>query len=818
MSGPGHESHRQRDRAALYRAHDRNFADWAAGAGVLAHDCLTQVRVHDMVDALHQRGAIPDKASGYAILRAADQIANAAMWLVVHMTYACTVRADGQALRSEDFKPNPDGHTGGSLNMVPAYVGYLAANALSGTTRSWLMGQGHCVAAIDAVNLIVDNMSAAQSERYSFSDDGLTRLVRDFYSYEIGAGGRPASPLGSHVNPHTAGGLIEGGYLGFAGLLYGHMPEPGERLVAFLSDGAFEEQRGSDWMPRWWRASDTGLVAPIMIANGRRIDQRTTMAQVGGVDWFRRHLRLNGFDPIDLDGRDPAAFAWAILEMEERLGACAAAVLRGEQSYPVPLHYGIAETIKGFGFPGAGTNRAHNLPLKGNPRDDAGARQTFNEGATRLWVPADELATAVRQLNNHSATGRPKERDHPLISRKPVTANLPEPPWLAAAEGEPASPMAGIDQHFRSIVMENPKLRVRAGNPDEMRSNRMKTTLDQLKHRVTAPEPGLAESVSGSVITALNEEAVVCSVLANKGGLNVAVSYEAFATKMLGALRQDLIFTRHMIDAGREPYWLGVPLIATSHAWENGKNELSHQDTTVAETMWGEMSDLSRVVFPVDWNSAAACLDAVYRSRGAIWTMIVPKREVPNRLSPKLARMALKDGAVCLRDLGEDAPELLLVATGAYQLSEALRASSRLAERGVRHRVILVLEPGRFRLPRDGREKEHLASKIVVDTLFPETVKARVFLSHTRPEPFCGLVRPLDTGPRTSRFLGFCGRGGTLDTNGMLFANRSTWAHVITAAADVLGRHAEEFLTSFELDTVNGRRPPKHALFERADS
>ena len=293
----------------------------------------------------------------------------------------------------------------------------------------------------------------------------------------------------------------------------------------------------------------------------------------------------------------------------------------------------------------------------------------------------------------------------------------------------------------------------------------MNATLDQLKHRVTEPEPGLAESLSGSVVTALNEEAVICSVLANKGGLNVAVSYEAFATKMLGALRQDLIFTRHMIDAGRKPYWLGVPLIATSHAWENGKNELSHQDTTVAETMWGEMS-------------------------------------------------ALNDGAVCLRDLGEEAPELLLVAVGAYQLGEALGASVRLAERGVRHRVILLLEPGRFRLPRDGREEEYTASKAVVDKLFPPSVKARVFISHTRPEPFCGVVRPLDTGARTSRFLGFCGRGGTLDTNGMLFANRSTWAHVVVAAADVLGRQAEDFLTSAELDAVNGDRAPKDILFE----
>lgn len=42
------------------------------------------------------------------------------------------------------------------------------------------------------------------------------------------------------MNPHTAGGIAEGGYLGFAELQYAHMPLPGETLVAFLSDGAAE--------------------------------------------------------------------------------------------------------------------------------------------------------------------------------------------------------------------------------------------------------------------------------------------------------------------------------------------------------------------------------------------------------------------------------------------------------------------------------------------------------------------------------------------------------------------------------------------------
>ncbi len=359
----------------------------------------------------------------------------------------------------------------------------------------------------------------------------------DFYSYAIGKDGRPRVPLGSHVNAHTAGGLIEGGYLGFAELQYVHMPLPGERLVAFLSDGAFEEQRGSDWASRWWRAEDCGLVTPVMIANGRRIDQRSTMYLQGGMEWFYRHLEHNGFHPIAIDGRDPAAFIWGIFEAESRLQACSGQINEGQLCYPVKLPYLIAETEKGYGFYGAGTNAAHGTPLPGNPRDDARSRDYFNQCAARLWVHETEWRSAVKQLAEHALDGRAAEKDHSLARRQVQLTEVPEPRWLDA--GQSFSPMSAIDEHFCQIHDSNPGLRVRLGNPDELRSNRMDNTLDRLQHRVLHPEEGVAESIHGSVITALNEEAVVNAALGNKGGLNLVVSYEAFAVKMPGALRQE---------------------------------------------------------------------------------------------------------------------------------------------------------------------------------------------------------------------------------------------------------------------------------------
>jgi len=418
------ETIRRQEWVDLYRGKNPAADRWAEGYGTIQHSPDTQFCVFSMAELLSVKGIQGDGVPLFDLLYALDRVTSAAMWIVVHMTYAQNVYLDGRELASDDFRLNPEGHTGGALNMVPAYAGYMAINAVTGHTRSWIMGQGHCVAAIDTVNFLLNNMNPAHAERYNLTDEGLTRYTRDFYSYKLRHDGKQDSPLGSHVNVHTAGGMAEGGYLGFTELQYVHMPLPGERLVVFLSDGAFEEQRGSDWAPRWWRAEDSGIVTPIMIKNGRRIDQRTTMSQQGGADWFVEHLRLNGFDPIVFDGRDPAAFVWAVFEMECRLEAAAGAVRSKGECYPVPLPYGVAVAPKGAGFYGEGTNLAHNLPLMSNPHEDPMAAQKFNKSDRLLWVPTNKLKDAIKKFENHSESGRSRERDSVTMPWQNVMCSL----------------------------------------------------------------------------------------------------------------------------------------------------------------------------------------------------------------------------------------------------------------------------------------------------------------------------------------------------------------------------------------------------------
>src|SRR5690606_21780413 len=234
------------------------------------------------------------------------------------------------------------------------------------------------------------------------------------------------------------------------------------------------------------------------------------------------------------------------------------------------------------------------------------------------------------------------------------------------------------------------------------------------------------------------------------------------------------------------PGWIAVPLVVSSHTWENSKNEQSHQDPTMGEALLGEMSDTARVLFPVDGNTAIAALRDVYRGRGQGACVVVSKRDVAQRFTAAAAEALIARGAAHV--VGDPAgARLQLVAIGAYQLDEALPAQAPLAAEGLEACVTVVIEPGRLRAARDEFEAAFVLDEATLQSLFPSALP-RVLLTHTRPEPMLGVLRRIDGGPGRMRALGYINRGGTLDVPGMLFANRGTAAHAVAAARELLPR------------------------------
>ncbi|NLC02289.1 MAG: xylulose 5-phosphate 3-epimerase, partial [Pseudomonas formosensis] len=165
--------------------------------------------------------------------------------------------------------------------------------------------------------------------------------------------------------------------------------------------------------------------------------------------------------------------------------------------------------------------------------------------------------------------------------------------------------------------------------------------------------------------------------------------------------------------------------------------------------------------------------------------VVVSKREVKQYLDGARAEALVEQGAAHV--VGEPASaDVQLIAIGAYQLEEALRAQAALAQQGRAACVTVIIEPGRLRSPRDELEASFVLDDARLQALFPPGMP-RVILTHTRPEPMLGILRRIDSGPQKTRALGYISRGGTLDVAGMLRANRCTWLDALRATALVTG-------------------------------
>ena len=757
---------------------------WTLGHGPLLRDRLTVHRVKVMASQLTGRRAWPDSESVYRVLAAADRLTSAAMWLVLHMGFANRVDVTGAPLRAEDFRKVPAGPMAASLRMVPAVVGYLTANVLSGRTRSWVMGQVHGLTAMEAVDVLTGGVAWGEKGHFDNTQAGLSNLVAEFGSFATGTDTRP--PAASDSDP----ALIE--------VQYGHMPLRGESLVAFLDPGAGDGPQTLDHSARWWRAEDCGLVTPVAILNTPMSGARNDVLGSDDAACLDRRLRFFGFDPITIDGHDPAAFAWAILESEDRLKRFISNV---ERVYPAPMPYVIATADQGFGVSGGEPPLGPNMPPRDVLHIDAEFSRRFNGATAELFVPAPELAAAVGVLQTHALQGRPPESRYAFAERSPPPPILPVPRW----SDQPHSPMEALDAWFVDCVEANPGLRPRLGSVGGLRRNQMGRTLERLHYRANLTCDAQAESVDGGVIAACHAEAVSAAALGNKGGINLIVSDEALAMKMLGALRQEIIFARHQRAAGTPPGWIAVPLIA-SPTWEDGANDPSHPDPSLAEALMAEMSDTARVLFPIDANTAVTALRAVCGCRGQIACMVTPERVLPNLLDGVQAQAFAEAGAGHIAgDPG--AAQVQFVAIGADQLDEALRAHRRLIARGGSSCVTAVLEPGRLREPRDAVEADYVLGELVLRRLFPMGLP-RVILSHTRPEPMLGLLRRLDDGPPQTKALGYLNRGAGLDRFGTLFANRCTWAHALAAAAGLIKVPPADLLVAGERAALAGGGDP----------
>ena len=755
------------------------YQQWAEGYGVVRHCSDSARRVHELVSSLEEQGRseVPD------MLAAADRLCNMGLWLTLHMIYARRVNLDGRPPGPEDFKSVPAAYAEEALAMVPVYVGYLLANALSGKTRGWLSGVAHCGAAIDAIKVLTRNLDEEQLLRYPLTEAGLTQLCCDYSSFAVAPDGRPVASAGSRLSALTAGNASPGGCPGNADLQYVHMPLPGQELVALLSTSAFQSQTSADWAPQWWRGEDSGLVLPIMLTGRNQAEAAR----------YEEQLSRNGFSPRNVDAHDPAAIAWAIITMAADLQEEHRLVVTGVCGYPVRMPCALASSTDDPG-----------VPPTGNPALDSAVREQLTNELKRLYVAPDLLQLCAGVLMSHKKDQRQPAKDHWLGRLRVDLPMLPMPETLPL--NSDFSAMEAIDDWFSVLVQNNPFHRFRVADPGGLRNNRLTRTTDILKHRVTRPDETAAESLNGGIITASNEEAVVAAALANKQGVNLVICNEAPAIKMLCPMRQEIMFSRQLRESGREAVWLSVPVVVTSHTWENGLDGGGGQHCALPTAWLEEMSDVAPVLFPCDAATTVTTLERLYGQRGSVAVVVVPRLPLPVVTDENQAWLGADEGLLVLSH--DDDASLQLIAVGAYQLQSVQRAAQRLRANGVACSVVALIEPGRFRMPRDAHEAAYVHSAEKISALIPE-VATRIIVTHTCAEIMTGVLRPLDRGAANTRFLGYRNHGGALDVFGMQYANQQTWAHIVKAGHDMLvAGNDPAFLSDTEYQAVTGRGDP----------
>lgn len=183
--------------------------------------------------------------------------------------------------------------------IVPAYAGFLAMNVITGEPRAWVVS-GRGAAAMQVVNRVLDGRTLDHPPEDPSSDESLLRDPR------------AQSPWRPRV--------VRRGVIVFSG-----------------DAGRDEGWLASVARRRSWTAGIVFTTDPWL---GQTAQERRDALGV-----FRR----NGLDPIVIDGADPAAFAWAIYEIECRLEDMTEAARGGDHRVPVP--FGVAVASQGDSAP-----------------------------------------------------------------------------------------------------------------------------------------------------------------------------------------------------------------------------------------------------------------------------------------------------------------------------------------------------------------------------------------------------------------------------------------------------------------------------------
>lgn len=334
--------------------------------------------------------------------------------------------------------------------------------------------------------------------------------------------------------------------------------------------------------------------------------------------------------------------------------------------------------------------------------------------AKRRWLTewADRFDHNEADWRRAAEVMKQPRRGFPLV----ITANRSEPQWCS----KPEFPVRALDRYWADTAEINPRqqrclaiagLNVETVVPDSA----------ELLQTDGLRQARLLEADTGPVAFG--------ACLANQEGLNLLLASDDEASAMESVLMNALAFTEAQTLDDEPAPWLGLPVVTCYQ---------ENQSPGLAEALLEAESEVVRIMFPPDANSAMNCLKAVYGVPGVVSLLCLPDARLPV-LSPEQSGELVRNGALCLS--GHCAAELQLVACGGLALAHARLVSRRLKAQGRPHSLVYVLEPARLSKWFDDHDNTGL--------LFPEHIRQRLLISDLSPEGWLGSLSSIKEDTRT---------------------------------------------------------------------
>lgn len=685
-----------------------------------------------------------------------------------------------------DIKPRLLGHWGTcpGINVIYAHLNLLIKQKAI-NQAIFVLGPGHGFPALQA-NLFLEQALEQVDHQATLTPQGIAYIAKKF-SWPYG--------FASHANPEAPGVISEGGELGYSlSTAFGAVLDQPE-LVTFclIGDGEAETAAlaGAWQLNKLINPQTDGTVLPILHLNGYKISGPTLFGRMSDkelIDYFSG-LR---YEPliVDYDGEQADELLHQTLSKAyDKITAIKTGVA-DDQRFPVVIFRsdkGLTGPVELLGKKIAGNHASHQVVL-GKAKTDADElallekwlrsyrfEELFDQQGFGAFKNAILPSTRRRMGNNQLAIGAGR-----------TALQLPDSSVLAVdtAHHDKSFSMNKAGEYLREIFRLNAdQCNFRLFSPDETTSNRLQAVFEVTKRAWNLPIKLWDDfyAPDGRVMEILSEQGLqgLYQGYNLTGRYGAMTSYEAFMPIAGSMVDQYAKFLKQAEWAEFRHRLAPMVYLLTSVGWRQDHNGFSHQNPGFIANLLNHQAG-SSVFFPSDQNAMLAVLDKIYSSTNTINAVVAGKQEQKLWRNLNQAQADVASGAAIWSELSDDDPDVVLVASGDYVLSEAVQARELIKQElpDVRVRFVYVssLTCGAI------GHHDHQLDQAEFEQIFTAD-RPIIFNFHGYPETIKAILFNYLTTNRAS-IHGYREQGSTTTPFDMMVRNRTSRWHLLMATVE----------------------------------